>query len=68
MEMRAVIAAVKLRRSAWVCAVERAAASALGGMLIPALRLLVVAGFLFFETFLVDGQTVRRLTDRRSDG
>ena len=44
---RAVIAAVKLTRSAGVCALERAAASASGGLLIPALRLLVAAGILF---------------------
>ena len=51
LETRAVIAAVKLTRSAWVCVVYRADESASGGLLITALRLLVVVGilFLFFE-------------------
>ena len=69
-----VIAAVKLTISAWVCAVERAAASASGGLIIPALRLLVVAVILF--SFLrrkkrrkkVDGRTVGQLTADRLNG
>ena len=60
LEARAVIAAVKLTKSVWVCAVEIATASALGGMIIPALRLLVVSGiFIFFEKkWLTDGRKV----------
>ena len=51
LEMRAVIAAFKVTRSTWFCAVDIATKSASGGLLVPALRLLVVAGilFLFFE-------------------
>ena len=64
------IAAIKLTRSAWVCAVERAAASASGGLLITALQLLVVAGilFLFLREKTVDGRTVGRLAEGQTDG
>ena len=43
MEEIAVIAAVKLGRSAFVCAVDRDASAASGRVVIPALRLLLVA-------------------------